>query len=123
VEHGYPHSLWACAGPCLHLPPLGAGLPGLHSEAAAADRSAPSQRHDLRAAARWRAEADADADSLPDDVATLKAAHGFTVEMLAGLVRGGLATATPKTMHAGGQPIEVTWLTIADAGRLALTGD
>jgi hypothetical protein len=44
-------------------------------------------------------------------------AHGFTVELLAGLVRAGLATATPKTVRAGRQPIEVTWLTIADAGR------
>jgi hypothetical protein len=32
-------------------------------------------------------------------------AHGFTVELLAGLVR------------AGRQPIEVTWLTITDSGR------
>jgi hypothetical protein len=44
-------------------------------------------------------------------------AHGFTVELLAGLVRAGLAAATAKTVHAGRQPIEVTWLTITDSGR------
>jgi hypothetical protein len=52
---------------------------------------------------------------------TATLAHGFTVGLLAGLVRDGL-TATPKTVHAGRQPIEVTWLTITDAGRRALTG-
>jgi hypothetical protein len=44
-------------------------------------------------------------------------AHGFTVGLLAGLVRDGLATATPKTVHAGRQPIEVTWLTVATDSR------
>jgi hypothetical protein len=43
-------------------------------------------------------------------------AHGFTVGLLAGLVHDGLATATPKTVHAGRQPIEVTWLTIPTPG-------
>ena len=32
----------------------------------------------------------------------------------------GLATATPGTVHAGGRPIKVTWLTITDLGRQAL---
>jgi hypothetical protein len=31
-------------------------------------------------------------------------AHGFTIEMLTVLVRGGLATATPKIVHGGGRP-------------------
>jgi hypothetical protein len=31
-------------------------------------------------------------------------------------------TATPGTVHAGGRPIEVTWLTITDLGRQALAG-
>jgi hypothetical protein len=47
-------------------------------------------------------------------------AHGFTVGPLAGHVHDGLATATPETMHAGRQPVEVTWLTITDAGRSRL---
>jgi len=34
-------------------------------------------------------------------------AHGFTIEMLTILVRDGLATATPETVHAGKRPIEV----------------
>jgi hypothetical protein len=49
-------------------------------------------------------------------------AHGFMVEMLTGLVRDGLATATTETVHAGKRPIKVTWLTITDLGRQALAG-
>jgi hypothetical protein len=47
-------------------------------------------------------------------------AHGFTVETLGRLVLDGLATATPGTVHAGGRPIKVTWLTITDLGRQTL---
>jgi hypothetical protein len=49
-------------------------------------------------------------------------AHGFTTEMLIVLVRDGLATATPETVHAGKRPIEVVRARITDAGRLALAG-
>ena len=49
-------------------------------------------------------------------------AHGFTVEILERVVLDGLATATPGTVHAGGRPIKVTWLTITDLGRQALAG-
>jgi hypothetical protein len=49
-------------------------------------------------------------------------AHGFTTEMLTVLVRDGLATATPETVHAGKRPIEVVRVRITDAGRLALAG-
>jgi hypothetical protein len=45
-------------------------------------------------------------------------AHGFTISMLAGLVREGLATATPETVQA----IKVVRVRITDAGRLALAG-
>jgi hypothetical protein len=38
------------------------------------------------------------------------------------LVLDGLATATPGTVHAGGRPIKVTWLTITDLGRQTLAG-
>jgi hypothetical protein len=43
-------------------------------------------------------------------------AHGFTVELLADMVRAGLATAQIERAHAGGQ----TRVHITDAGRQAL---
>ena len=49
-------------------------------------------------------------------------AHGFTYTVLDTLVRDGLATAERREMRAGRQPINVTWLTITDAGRAALVG-
>ncbi|HXN67620.1 MAG TPA: hypothetical protein VN926_08190, partial [Bradyrhizobium sp.] len=49
-------------------------------------------------------------------------AHGFTNAMLTVLVREGLATATPETVHAGKRPIEVVRGWITDARRLALAG-
>jgi hypothetical protein len=49
-------------------------------------------------------------------------AHGFTDVMLDALVRDGLATADRRAMRAGRRRIEVTWLTITDAGRQALAG-
>jgi hypothetical protein len=48
-------------------------------------------------------------------------AHGFTVDMLADLIRAGLATAKTERIVAGGRPIEVTRVRITDAGRQALT--
>jgi 2-methylcitrate dehydratase PrpD len=47
-------------------------------------------------------------------------AHGFATELLVDLVRDGLATAAPGIVYAGNRPIEVTRLTITDAGRQAL---
>jgi hypothetical protein len=49
-------------------------------------------------------------------------AHGFTDEMLARLVRDGLATGSPGSIHASGRSMKVTWLRITDAGRRALAG-
>jgi hypothetical protein len=49
-------------------------------------------------------------------------AHGFTSAMLDALVRDELATAERRAMRAGRRRIEVTWLTITDAGRQALAG-
>jgi hypothetical protein len=49
-------------------------------------------------------------------------AHGFTAELLADLMRDGLATAAPGIMYAGKRPITVTWLRITDLGRQALAG-
>ena len=49
-------------------------------------------------------------------------AHGFTVDLLADMVRAGFATAQIERVRAGGQPIEVTRVHITDAGRRALKG-
>jgi hypothetical protein len=49
-------------------------------------------------------------------------AHGFTNAMLDALLRDGLATAERRAVRAGRRRIEVTWLTITDAGRQALAG-
>jgi hypothetical protein len=46
--------------------------------------------------------------------------HGFTADRLAGLVRGGLATAKSEHVRAGGRSIAVTRLRITDAGRRAI---
>jgi hypothetical protein len=48
--------------------------------------------------------------------------HGFAIEPLDALVRKGLATAERRTVRAGQRLAEVKWLTITDAGRLALGG-
>jgi hypothetical protein len=47
-------------------------------------------------------------------------AHGFKTELLALLVRDGLATTQPGTMRAGRRQIEVVWVTITGAGQRAL---
>jgi hypothetical protein len=44
------------------------------------------------------------------------AAHGFKTELLAGLVRDGLANVAAKTMLAGRQPMKVVRLRITEAG-------
>jgi hypothetical protein len=49
-------------------------------------------------------------------------AHGFKAELLAALVRDGLATAQPGTIRVGGRQLGVVWVMITDAGHRALTG-
>ena len=49
-------------------------------------------------------------------------AHGFRTELLALLVRDGLATTQRGTMCAGRRKIEVVWVMITDAGQRALAG-
>jgi hypothetical protein len=46
-------------------------------------------------------------------------AHGFTIDMLADLIRAGLGTATIERMVVG-RPMEVVRVRITDAGRQAL---
>jgi hypothetical protein len=54
--------------------------------------------------------------------AILEMAHGFNGEMLAELVRDGLAYVTPEPMRAGGRAITVGRFHITEAGRRALAG-
>jgi hypothetical protein len=49
-------------------------------------------------------------------------ADGFTVDMLADLVRKGLATAQRETLGVGGRTIRVERYRITDAGRRAIEG-
>ena len=55
---------------------------------------------------------------VPEDLLAL--AHGFNSDMIAGLVRTGLATAQRETVRAGGQSVEVVRIRITEAGRQAL---
>jgi hypothetical protein len=52
--------------------------------------------------------------------ALLVRGHGFDSDMIAGLVRAGLATAERETMKAGAKPVEVVRLRITAAGRTAI---
>ena len=45
---------------------------------------------------------------------------GFDSDMIAGVVRAGLATAERETMKAGVKPVEVVRLRITAAGRKAI---
>jgi len=47
-------------------------------------------------------------------------AHGFDSDMVAGLVRVGLAIAERETMKAGAKPVEVVRVQINTAGRKAI---
>jgi hypothetical protein len=50
-------------------------------------------------------------------------AHGFDSDMIAGLVRRGLATAQRESMKAGGKTIEIVRIRITGAGRDALAAE
>jgi hypothetical protein len=49
-------------------------------------------------------------------------AHGFTVRLLARIVRTGFAVAKPEIVKAGGHTLSMLRLTITDVGRQALAG-
>jgi hypothetical protein len=49
-------------------------------------------------------------------------AHGFDGDMIAGLVRTGLATAKRESMKAGAKRVEVVRVRITAAGRRAIEG-
>ena len=61
-------------------------------------------------------------DAIVRNIEAIMLALGFTMEMLTILVRDGLATAMPQTVHSGNRPIEVVRVRTTDAGRLALAG-
>ncbi len=46
--------------------------------------------------------------------------HGFDNDMIAGVVRAGLAIAERETMKAGAKPVDVVRLRITAAGRKAI---
>ena len=47
-------------------------------------------------------------------------AHGVSIVQLVGLIRAGLATASPECVVAGGKTIEIARVKITDEGRRAL---
>jgi len=49
-------------------------------------------------------------------------AHGFTRRMLTGLVRSGLALRYGMPLRVSGRTIEVTYVMITAAGRMAIEG-
>jgi hypothetical protein len=51
---------------------------------------------------------------------TLMLAHGFTDELIAGLVLNGLATVVPDSARIGKQTIDIELVMITDAGRKAI---
>jgi hypothetical protein len=51
---------------------------------------------------------------------TLMPAHGFTRELMAGLVLAGLVTVVADSVKIGGETINVDLLIITDAGRKAI---
>jgi len=53
---------------------------------------------------------------------TLWPVHGFSGELLSGLVLAGLATMAGETLRTEGDIIEVVLVRITDAGRTALEG-
>ena len=52
--------------------------------------------------------------------ALLVLVHGLKRQMLAGLVRAGLAAAEREVVNAGGRPVEVVRIRITNDGRKAL---
>ncbi len=52
----------------------------------------------------------------------LMLAHGFTLDLLAALVSGGLATAHTERMRAGKRTMDVARVKITEAGRRMLAG-
>jgi hypothetical protein len=69
--------------------------------------------------ADWRRALEVLNNSPEDATEAVVMAHGISSEVLAGLVRSGLATATTERM-SGERTVDVTRVRITDAGRVAL---
>jgi hypothetical protein len=50
-------------------------------------------------------------------------AHGFKPDLLAALVRDGLATTQPGTIRAGRRQLDVVWVMITDADHHVIIGE
>ena len=73
------------------------------------------RRSHITPKARWALELLAvDRRGLTD---TLLRTYGFTLRMLAGLIRAGLATAQRQTANAGGRAVKVIRIRLTEAGR------
>jgi hypothetical protein len=61
------------------------------------------------------------AGSLEGHTEAMLMAHGFTIAVLAILVRDGFATATPETVRTALRATKVVRMRITEAGRQAIT--
>jgi hypothetical protein len=80
----------------------------------------PTPKHDLSAERLYALEVLADA-GLWGCTAAMLLAYGLPVNMLANLVRDGLATARRETLRMGNRQIRAPRIWITDAGRRVLT--
>jgi hypothetical protein len=86
---------------------------------AAGTRADDARQHRLSVEQRRALEMLASsAHDVTEDLLVL--AHGFDGDMIAGLVRTGLATAQREGVMAGGESVEVVRIRITDTGRRAL---
>jgi hypothetical protein len=81
----------------------------------------PSHRRNRRPPVTRRRALELLAASRDGCTEAIMLAHGFKVEMLADMIRAGLATAKIEHMVAGNRPMEVVRVRITDAGRQVLT--
>jgi len=91
---------------------LGRAKLGRHTTAAT--------RHNWRLDTKMRDALELLSAASPRCPEPLLLALGFKIEVLADLVRQGLATALTEPSNAGGRPVEVVHLKITEAGRRAL---
>jgi hypothetical protein len=103
-----PRALWT-------PPPARPYWPAMPSRPHRPERSRRYPKPDRRRALELLASAGAEGCS-----EQVLRAHGFAIEQIVGLVRAGLATATPQRTRAGPEILEVAVLRITREGRKAL---
>jgi hypothetical protein len=79
-----------------------------------------ARRQKRRLGTRARDALELLAAASPNCPEPLLLAHGIKIEMIAGLVRKGLATAQTETASVGGRLVEIIRVGITDAGRRAI---